>query len=125
MEYSYYCPLVAFGFGDIAYNKYARLLDCGDSCIQVYANKVTKTYICSAFIGIPCNLDSDGKLTYKPHEYNELLKLVEKYKTYNNITDDIKLEYAPVLSGDWKSDDSYYSLPDDNDEEGGEEECEK
>ncbi len=121
MGYSYYCPLVAFGFREIAHRK---ILSYDGNYVQVYATEVNKGYICRAFIGIRCRLDSDGKLVYQPGHYDELLKVVEKYKAYHNITDDIKLGYAPVLSGDLETEDSYYSLPDDNDEEEGEE-CEK
>lgn len=114
MGYSNYAPHIIYGFEDCETH---GILNYDGKHVKVYAIEVNKGYNYGAFIGIECYIDN-GKLGYGYEAHKELLEVIKKYAKYHKVDeDDIALGYMPVISGDWKAEDTYTFDDDDSEEE--------
>lgn len=114
MGYSYYSPVMVYGFEDKHkdYNVLSRdYLSSNYVNVYSYAGEINKNYNIYPIIGITCSVTEEGNLLYLESDYDELKELIEKYQKYHNVT--VTLGYFSAIRGDYE-DEYTYDLDDGN-----------
>jgi hypothetical protein len=111
MGYSYYSPLIMFGFIEDYNDRNGVFLESSwvyenYKDVYCYATEINKNFNIGNGVGIVCKLSAeDGKVKYEDGDFQSLMKFKEAYEKYHNTK--VALEYFTAISGDYENEGTY------------------